>query len=81
MVLAKDNPIVLMNKGSSSNTSIKPSLSVGCCSNVQAAEHQRTIFDRKVKDTYGLIFVRKLISDKDNWRLSEDQFDWQFPGS
>ena len=81
MVLAKDNPVVLMNKGSSSTISIKLSLSVGCSSNVQAAEHQPIIFDRKSKGTHGLIRVRKLISDKENWRLPEDQFDWQFPGS
>ena len=48
---------------------------------MQAAEHQPIIFDRKSKGTHGLIRVRKLISDKENWRLPEDQFDWQFPGS
>ena len=79
-VLEGDNPIVLMNEGS---TSAKPSLSVGSCSHniIQTTVHQPSISDRKGKGTHGLIIVKNLLSDKENWIVTEDQSDWQFPGS
>ena len=82
MVLDEDNPVVLLNEGSSSATNRrKPSLSVGSSSHMQAAVHQSSICDHKGKGTHGLIVVKKLLSDKENWNVPENESDWQFPGS
>ena len=82
MVLDEDNPVVLLNEGSSSATNrSEPSLSVGSSSHMQAAVHQPSICDRKGKGTHGLIVVKKLLSDKENWNVPENESDWQFPGS
>jgi len=35
--------------------------------------------DCKGKGTHGLIVVRKLLVDKENWKVPENESDWQFP--
>ena len=80
-VLNEDDPVVLMNEGLCCGTDIKPLLSGNNCSHMQATVHQPSICDRKGKGTHGLIVVKKLMSDKENWSVPEDQSDWQFPGT
>ena len=35
--------------------------------------------DHKGKGTHGLIFVKMLLADKENWSVPENESDWQFP--
>ena len=39
-----------------------------------------SVYDRKGKGTHGLI-VRKLLADKENWRVPENESERQFPGT
>jgi len=76
--LAKDNPVVLLNEGSAIS---KPSLALSNCSDTQGNLQQPSACDRKGKGTHGLIVVKKLLADKENWRVPENESDWQFPGT
>ena len=67
--LAKDNPVVLLNKGLLVN---HPWL-------IQGTMQQTISCDRKWKDMHGSIVVRKPLTDKENWRVPENELDWQFP--
>ena len=43
---------------------------------------QQTIgCDSKEKGTHGFIIVRKLLADIENWRVLENESDWQFSGT
>ena len=79
--LGKDNPVVLLNEGSSSAAINKPPLSLSNCSDTQRSMQQPSACDRKGKGTHGLIVVKKLLADKENWRIPENESDWQFPGA
>lgn len=76
--LAKDNPVVLLNEGLSSAAISKPSMAHN---DAQGTMQQTSGCDRKGKGTHGLIVVRKLLADKENWRVPENETDWQFPGT
>ena len=76
--LAKDNPVVWLNEGSSSAKISKPSMAHSVA---QGTMQQAIGCDRKGKGTHGLIIVRKLLADKENWRVPENESEWQFPGT
>ena len=43
---------------------------------------QQTIdCDSKGKGTQGMIIVGKLLADIENWRVLENESDWQFSGT
>ena len=73
--LAKDNPMVLLNEVSSSGLINRTSMAH---SDPQSTMQQTSGCDHKGKGTHGLIIVRKLLADKENWRVPENESDWQF---
>ena len=77
MELDKENPMVLLNKASSSIAVSKLSMTQRDVQEMQ----QPSACDRKGKGTHGLIVVKKLLADKENWSLPENESDWQFPGT
>ena len=79
--LGKDNPVVLLNEGSSIATISKPPSSISNCNDMQTTMPQPNACDRKGKGTHGLIVVKKLLADKENWRVPDNESYWQFPGA
>ena len=61
--LAKDNPMILLNEGSSTAAINRPSMAHN---DAQGIMQQSGGCDRKGKGTHGLIVVRKLLADKEN---------------
>ena len=76
--LDKANPVVLLNEGSSSAAISMPSMAYR---DTQETTQQPSACDRKGKGTHGLIVVKKLLADKENWSMPENESDWQFPGA
>ena len=76
--LLKTTPVVLLNEGSCSGAVSKASMAHN---DPQGTMQQTSGCDCKGKVTHGLIVVRKLLADKENWRVPENEFEWQFPGT
>ena len=76
--LDKANPVVLLNEGSSSATISMPSMAY---KDTQETTQQPSAYDRKGKGIHGLVVVKKLLADKENWSMPENESDWQFPGA
>ena len=74
--LAKDSPVVLLNEVSSSGVISRTSMAH---SDPQGSMQQTSArgCDHKGKGTHGII-ARKLLADKENWRVPENESDWQF---
>ena len=49
-------------------------------SDMQRAWQQLSAGERKGKGTHGLIVVKELLADKENWILPENDSDWNYPG-
>jgi len=77
--LSKDSLSVMMCEGTSCTAICKP-LASSSGSNMQGARQQLKAGDRKGKGTNGLIVVKELLANKENWRLPENDADWQYPG-
>ena len=71
--LAKDNPVVLLNEGSSSAAISKPSMAD------YNAMQQSSGCDHKGKGTHGLIVVIDNFWLTKKIGVSEKESDWQFP--
>ena len=65
--------MVLLNEGPSSAAINKSSMAD------YSVVQQTSGCDRKGKGTHGLIIVRRLLADKENWRIPDTKSDWQFP--
>ena len=77
--LAREDSRILLYKAPEGEiTSQKTSTKKSRCNNSEPCKAQSS---RVGKGTHGLVIVRNLLTDKENWIIPNTESEWQFPGN